>query len=465
MEQLQGLDSMFIHHETENAPLHVLAVMHVSRENSRHPLTATTFRNLIATRIKDFPGLCKKIVEPPIPIAAPLWIRAQPDLRLHIKEVELGTSDHPDNIREYLEMIDSELLDRSRPLWEFHIVHEKDTPITYLIAKGHHALLDGIAGFELMANIFDLDESGADEDLQGEETELELDEESPDWTTHIGATIVTQPITLAQSSIKIARNTLNFAKSVIDSQVQPKVVLPWLAPQWPQNRTLTSKRSLTETSIDKDALKKIRHEFGVSFHDVLGAISAGALRNVLLQHDELPDTPLACVSPVSVRRKRAMHGNELAVMFAQLPTHLEDPIERVKFMKQSNKDAKEFLDSIGQDTLGELSRLTPWTALGALWNLYSESGLSDKHAPFSNLMLSSLPGPNFKMYCAGAEVLKAFPYGPLFDGSFLNITAISYRDKINCGFVSCPDSIDYVDEIAGAFTKSFTELSDSVHNN
>ena len=448
MEQLEGLDSLFIRHETDHAPLHVLAVMNVSRKNTTHEITAQTYRKLIAARIKDFPGLCKKIVDPPIPVAPPLWVRTRPDLRVHVREVTLGEGSIPKDFNEYLALIDSIALDRARPLWEFHVVHEPDNDDSYLIAKAHHALLDGIAGFELMANLFDADATSADEELATTSIRADVEEEIPDWTTHIGATLVSQPITWAQSSIKVARNVLNFAKSTIETDEPSNAIYPWRAPAWPTNRVLTKDRIISEASLDKETIKKLRKSHGVSFHDVLGAITAGALRETLLVSGELPTSPMVCVSPVSVRRKRSMHGNQLSVMFAQLPTHLDDPVERISFMKQSFSQAKEFLDSLGADTLGEISRLTPWAALGALWSIYANAGWTDKHAPFANVTLSSLPGPNFPLYCGGARVNSAFPYGPIFDGSFLNVTAISYLDKVNCGIVSCPDLFDGVELLA-----------------
>lgn len=460
MEQLQGLDSLFIRHETEHAPLHVLAVMNVSRRRAPHEISAQTYRTLIASRIKDFPGLCKKLVDPPIPIAPPLWVRTRPDLRIHVKEVTLGKNGIPQDFNEYLALIESVALDRSRPLWEFHIVHETASEDSYLIAKAHHALLDGIAGFELMANIFDGDATSADKELETTNIRADIEDEIPDWTTHIGATLVSQPITWAQSSIKVARNVLNFAKNTIETQEPSNAVYPWRAPAWPKNRVLTKSRIISETSLEKETIKNLRKTHGVSFHDVLGAITAGALRNTLIESGELPELPMVCVSPVSIRKKRSMHGNQLSVMFAQLPTHLEDPIERVEFMKVSFSQAKEFLDSLGTDTLGEISRLTPWAALGAVWSMYANAGLTDKHAPFANVTLSSLPGPNFPLYCGGARVNSAFPYGPIFDGSFLNITAISYLDKVNCGIVSCPDIFNGVGKLAQAMSDECNLLSE-----
>ena len=73
-------------------------------------------------------------------------------------------------------------------------------------------------------------------------------------------------------------------------------------------------------------------------------------------------------------------------------------------------------------------------------------------------MLSSLPGPNFAMYCAGAKVESATPYGPIFDGSLLNITAISYLDKVNLGIVSCPDSLEDVALLAEFIESSCEEI-------
>lgn len=453
MEQLQGLDSLFIHHETSHAPLHVLAVMNVSRKNARHPITAETFRKLIAARIAEFPGLCKKLVDPPIPLAPPLWVRVKPDLRIHVKETTLDNETFDD----YLAELEGRQLDKSKPLWEFHIVHE-DNDQSHLIAKAHHALLDGIAGFELMANVFDLSEDGADDDIAKNVEKIEIEDEIPDWTTHVGAHLITQPVTWARSSIKVARNVLNFAKEALDSDSKSTVALPWIAPSWPEHRTLSNKRSISEVSLEKETIKEARRKYSISFHDVLGVVTAGALRTILLEKDELPDEPLICVSPVSLRRKRAMHGNELSVIFAPLPTHLEDVGERTEFVKNSFSQAKEFLESLGADTLRELSRLAPWSALGTLWNMYADAGLSEKHAPFANLMLSSLPGPNFPMYCAGTKVESAYPYGPIFDGSFLNITAISYLDKVNCGIVAAPESFNEVDRLAQEMLKASSEL-------
>lgn len=464
MEQLKGLDSLFIHHETESAPLHVLATMEVNRKKSKHEISAETFRNLISARIGQFDALCKKLLEPPVPLAPPLWVRTKPDLRLHIKELTLGDNGVPADFKSFLDDYMAIPLDRTKPLWEFCIVHEADTDTSHLIAKGHHALLDGIAGFELMANIFDANDEGADEDLAKPSSELNIVEEDPDWTTHIGASLIAQPFEWASSSLNLGRKVLSFAKIVVDSEQRKAFTFPWQAPSWPENRALTSKRDLSNAIVTRDDIKLIRKHFRISFHDVLGLITARAMRKILLERGELPETPLVVVSPVSVRRKRAVGGNELGVMFAELPTHIEDVSEEAEYMSKSFSNAKDQLSELGSDTLTEISRVAPWTALGKIWNIYSDSQMSSFHAPIANIMLSSMPGPSFAMYCAGAKVETAIPYGPIFDGTLMNITAISYLDKVNLGIVTNPDTIDFAEQLANEIENACDEIIKLIEN-
>jgi diacylglycerol O-acyltransferase len=462
LEQLKGLDSLFIHHETKNAPLHVLAVMEVDRTNARHPVTAETFRHLVSARISSFDALCKKIAVPPLPVATPLWLRTKPDLRIHIREITLGIDSRFDNFQKFIADYMSIPLDRSRPLWEFIIVHDFEGNISRLVAKGHHALLDGIAGFELMASIFDLSEDGADLDLSSGNSKIDIENEEPDWTTHFGASMIVQPLEWASSSINIAKKFLNIAKIAVDQKQRHIFTFPWRAPYWPKNRKLSSNRTISKAVLYRDDIKYIRQFFNVSFHDVIGAIVSRSLKNIMIENDDFPDAPLVVVSPVSVRRKRSAGGNELSVMFAQMPTHLNDIDEEFAFMSKSFKNAKEQLSEIGTATLGEVSKIAPWTALGKLWSLYSKSQVSDKHAPFANIMLSTLPGPSFAMYCAGTKVESATPYGPIFDGSLLNITAISYLDKVNLGIVACPDNFKEVNVLATEIENVCSEVLDYI---
>ena len=48
-------------------------------------------------------------------------------------------------------------LDRSRPLWEIHVVEGLEHGHVALVPKVHHSIIDGVSGAEVMAAFFDLD--------------------------------------------------------------------------------------------------------------------------------------------------------------------------------------------------------------------------------------------------------------------------------------------------------------------
>ena len=89
------------------------------------------------------------------------------------------------------------------------------------------------------------------------------------------------------------------------------------------------------------------------------------------------------------------------VMFATLPTHVADPLERLRSSVVADTQAKEFHEQLGADTLLQ------WTEhlwLNVLWlgaHLYSRFHGADHHPVVHNLILSNVPGPPIPLYFAG----------------------------------------------------------------
>ena len=56
-------------------------------------------------------------------------------------------------------------------------------------------------------------------------------------------------------------------------------------------------------------------------------------------------------------------------------------------------------------------------------------------------MISNVPGPQFPLYCAGAELEANYPVSVITDGMGLNITVMSYCGKMDIGIVTDRDQI------------------------
>lgn len=87
--------------------------------------------------------------------------------------------------------------------------------------------------------------------------------------------------------------------------------------------------------------------------------------------------------------------------------------------------------------------------------------LADHHRPIHNIVISNVPGPPFPLYLAGAELVAAYPMGPIMEGAGLNVTVLSYRDAVDFGFMADPALVPDVWEMADHVQEAFCELEGS----
>ncbi len=207
--------------------------------------------------------------------------------------------------------------------------------------------------------------------------------------------------------------------------------------------------------------------FGATVNDVLLATCAGAVRSYLEHHGGAPDRPLVTVCPVSTRTEHhhRVVGNHLSAMFTPLHSDLDSPAERIKVTAASALSAKEEHEALGGDTLSGWAelvldpRLTP-----ALNKLYTNSGLTNSLPPAANLVLSNMAGTPFPVYLAGCRMEQAFPMGPVMEGIGLNVTVLSYCDRVAFGLLAADNLVPDIDDLASAIPDAFAELLEAAAN-
>jgi diacylglycerol O-acyltransferase / wax synthase len=461
MQRLTGLDDTFLWMETSSSYMHVASLIVVDGASVTGGLTFDRVRALYESRLDEAPPFRRRLVEVPFGIHHPIWIE-DPDFELdwHLREISLpeGKGDLA-NLCELASKLVAIPLDRTRPLWELWMIDGLDGGQVGLLTKVHHAAIDGASGEELMVAILDLEpdpEPRPEPEVPWQPDRVPSDTELVGYATW---SLAQQPLRAARA----ARRTLGVALKLREQNRQAHITpppSPFSAPATSLNGPLTAARSFAASSLSLATVKAVKNVFGCTVNDVVLTMCAGGLRRYLDERDEHPEGPLVAMVPVSVRSEdqKGTHGNRVSMMLTSLATDVDDPVERLQVIHAATQVAKEQQNAIGADTLQEWTEFAAPAILGRAARLYSNTRSADRHRPIFNVTISNVPGPPFPLYVAGAKVLDTYPMGPIFDGGALNITLMSYLDRVDFGLVACPDLVPDVWSIADGLRDALDEL-------
>jgi diacylglycerol O-acyltransferase len=204
----------------------------------------------------------------------------------------------------------------------------------------------------------------------------------------------------------------------------------------------------------------VKDATGVKLNDVVLGLCSGALRRWLEDRDALPDTPLVAACPVSTRDESHMGdwGNMVSGMFAGLATHIGDPVERLHAIHAGTDDAKGVYASGIEDAVIDWAEVPVPAAMSLGVRFYDRAGLGGRVPPIFNLLISNVPGPPVPLYAATSQLTGCFPMGPILDSIGLNITVLSYVDRIGFGLVGCPETVPDMWDLADAIPLALEEL-------
>jgi diacylglycerol O-acyltransferase / wax synthase len=459
MERLTGLDASFLYMETPSLHMHVSMVAVFDPSTVPGGYSFEKMRDLVGSRLDVAPVFRRRLVEVPLRLGHPYWIDDQDfDLSYHMHRAALPSPGGMEELADYVGDVSSRQLDRSRPLWEMDIVEGLEHGHVGVVAKLHHSTIDGVSGAELLAQLFDLEPDPParerPEDPAGQDTMAS----NFSLVARALATGVAAPIGITRLAWRTGRSVLKVRR--VRRTPSVKGALPLTTPRTSLNAAITPHRKVAFTSIALDDVKELKAALDTTVNDVILAICTGALRSYLQERNELPEHPLVATVPVSMHPSTADQrgANKLSAMFVSLPCGVSDPKERVEIIRAGTKGAKSEHNALGTDVLVNWAEHAVPNVFRPAARTYTRLHLADHHRPIHSLLISNVPGPNFPLYLGGAEMLAAFPLGPVMDGAGLNVTVMSYRGVLNWGLIACTESVPGVASIALAIPESLDEL-------
>jgi diacylglycerol O-acyltransferase / wax synthase len=396
-------------------------------------------RQAIAARLHLVPRFRQLLYVPRRGLGGPLWIDAPAfDLTGHVRVAPLPTPGDEAALLHATEQLRRRRLDRSRPLWQMWFLPGLPDNRVAMFVKMHHVIADGIAGVATIGTFLD---------------------PTPDAVTAPARPWTPEPAPTARALL--ADNLQQRAGELggaVSALTRPAATGRHLHAAWQAMRELRTAEPAPATSLNRvvgldrslalirsslDQVKHIAHAQHATVNDVLLAATAGGLRELLRSRGELDDDLTVRIDvPITLRPTQGRdqaRGNLIGQFVVPLPIGVADPGRRlVQIATETATRKAESHPSVGTMLRSRIARR-------ALLKTLDRQPI--------NITSADVPGPQFPLYLAGAQLLEVFPVLPLVANVSLAVGAMSYAGQFNIMAVADKDA--YPD--LGVFAASATD--------
>src|SRR3954462_14106225 len=454
-DRLSAVDASFLAQEKEAAHMHVGAVMVFEGP----PPGYEELLEQVESRLHLVPRYRQKLAFPRFEMGRPMWVDDPTfNLEYHVRHTALPKPGSMDQLRALAARIFSQRLDRSKPLWETWLVQGLEDNRFGLISKTDHSMIDGVAGVDLASGLFDLSPVPSKVEPEPwrphpEPTDAELGAEGVKG-------LVRRPFSVAGQALQAVQKPSRTLSTVREStEALGEVVWAGLnpAPDVPLNVPIGPHRRLQDLRASLDDFKTVKRAFGGTVNDVVLAVVAGALRRWLRSRGVRTEgMELRALVPMSIRSEEEMSagGNRIAAMRGPLPVYVEDPVERLRVVREAMSGVKDSKQALGAEVIAGLQDFAPPTLLAQASRLNFSTRLF-------NLIVTNVPGPQFPLYLLGRELHELIPVAFLPENHALALAIMSYNGGVDFGLLADYDAMPDVAEMGAAIRASLDELLDA----
>jgi WS/DGAT/MGAT family acyltransferase len=459
-DRLTSLDASFLRLERLETPMHVGALSVFEGDSffgDEGRFRLREVRELVESRLHLIPRFRKRIMRVPLDAGEPIWVDDERfDIGYHVRLTALPAPGTRDQLLALFERVQSQMLDRTRPLWELWFVEGLEGGHVALFQKTHHALVDGVSGVDVATVLLD---------FEPEPTFLD----APEWeaqpappAARLLIDSVKEMVAGPQALVDATRRIAEVPRQVLDRAGELVRSLSTIAegglvaPKTSLNNPVEGRsRRFGLVQVPLDDVKVVRKAFGGTINDVVLAGIGGGLARLLETREELhPELVLKIFCPVSVRdeSQRMQLGNRISAMFVPLAVGEPDAINRLRGVQIVTADLKEREQALGAATLLDLTQYAAPTIMGLAARLVH-------HQPLTNLVCTNVPGPQVPLYCLGGRMLEAYPMVPLARNLNLGIAILSYCGTLHLGLLADRDQWHDLDILEAGIDESFAELT------
>ncbi len=424
------------------------------------PLDYEGLKNTVEHSLLPIRRFRQRLALPKRPFMRPYW-KDDPNFKLesHLERVELPPPADQKALQDFISQLLSQKLETSRPLWQFYLV-ENYGKGSALIARLHHSIADGIA---LMQVLLSLTDTNPDPPHAGQLQDA----------AHSGLQPLSGPKKTSKSGVLssddwTAMNLWNEGRKMLFNPSHARyrtrqvidlaATIAKMALLWPDPSTIfkgsigIEKRAAWSEPIELKDVKDIGKAFTSTVNDVLLTAVAGALGRYIDSRGEAArDVMIRNIIPVNLRPLELDQdlGNKFGMIFLTMPLGIDDPIERLRRVKQNMDALKSSLEPAATYGVINLFGVVP---------IWLEDILVDFFDTKGTTIITNVPGPQEQLYLAGAPINTVMAWVPQTGSIGVGISIISYNDKVWLGVATDQGLVPDPEAIIAFFDIEYQEM-------
>ena len=481
MEQLTGLQNLYLQMESEAAPMHTSSLTIYDRRKG--PAGSTTFQDIqrfFVERSQRAGVFRRRLVTLPFSVARPYWIDdAGFDIEYHLRHIALPKPGDWRQLCAQVARLHARPLDHKRPLWECYVIEELDAipglpPGSFALFLKTHCAAQGET---LSAQLFSaLHELSPDSRASKPKIAPVFDRvpTAVDLAARAAIAAVKRPLGLARHAAAQVRPLFAFGLAQAGALARWVVgrgnggggdEMRW-APDTRFNGSVSAHRVVDGVRFDIAEVERLRDCIeGATVNDVAIAVVAGGLRRYLDGRLEPPAASLVAEAPTASRSATRVFGTrtfaDSAIM--SLHTDCDEPPERLRrIAAQTHRLAREAGAASSRRLLQDLVEFVPALALGMAGEAAQRVRLGSLFSPIANTTITSLRGPDVPLYMAGATLVGYYGFPPVHDLAGLAHAVGYYNRTMTISVAACRTMLPDPARYAQCLREAFVELGDAL---
>jgi diacylglycerol O-acyltransferase / wax synthase len=380
----------------------------------------------------------------------------------HIIRTALPGAAGKTELEELVSQLASTPLDKTKPLWQFHLV-ENYTEGPAVISRIHHCYADGIALVQVLLSLTEDNAADSLKLVQPEHWKRRQAEQSGifrrlmaparegiDALQHLSHKVIDEAAQLLREP-HLATDYMGGAAEILGELVNV-LLLSDDPPSRFKGDIGVRKHTSWSSPIPLDEVKAVGKALGCTVNDVLISTMAGALHRYLVQHGDDPSAVrMRATVPVNLRPLEHARelGNHFGLVFLELPVAEPNPLARLYQVADYMHDLKHSKQAMMSLGLLAVLGMGPAAVQKPALELFSRK---------ASTVLTNVPGPQQPLYLAGAEIRELMFWVPQTGSVGMGISIISYNGQVYCGLITDNRLVPDPDAVMQNFETEFHNL-------